>query len=88
MFRAASAARIASRSLQRKPPARRSYGSVPAANYTPMEEMMLDATAWFVASAIVLAPEHECDDLDYQNLKSREKKMEQDGEKEKKKPPK
>ena len=57
--------------------------------YTPMEELILDATAWFVACAIVLAPEHEFDDLDYQNLEdlhSRAKKMEQDRENEKKKP--
>jgi hypothetical protein len=90
MFRAASAGRIASRSLQRKPPARRSYGSsVPAAYYTPTEEIIMDATAWFVASAIALAPEHEFDDLDYQNLEdlhARAKKMEQDRENEKKKP--
>jgi hypothetical protein len=92
MFRAASAARIASRSLQqRKPPAaRRSYGSgVPATYYIPMEEIILDATAWFVASAIAFAPEHEFDDLDYQNLEdlhSRAKKMEQENEK-KRKPP-
>lgn len=54
-----------------------------------MEEIILDATAWFVASAIAFAPEHEFDDLDYQNLEdlhSRAKKMEQENEK-KRKPP-
>jgi hypothetical protein len=93
MFRAASAARIASRrsaALQRKPPARRWYAgsAVPAAYFTPMEEIMMDATAWFVASAIAFAPEHEFDDLDYQNLEdlhSRAKKMEKDRENERKK---
>ena len=36
--------------------------------YTPAEEFMLDATAWFVAGAICLSPAHEFDDLDYQNM--------------------
>jgi hypothetical protein len=34
--------------------------------HTPMEEMMLDATAWFVGIAICFAPKHEFDDLEYQ----------------------
>ena len=36
--------------------------------YTPAEEFMLDATAWFVAGAICLSPAHGFDDLDYQNM--------------------
>lgn len=54
-----------------------------------MEELIMDATAWFVASVIALAPEHDFDDMDLQNLEdlhSRAKKMEEDREHEKKKP--
>jgi hypothetical protein len=36
--------------------------------FTPYEELMLDATAWFVAFALCWSPAHEFDDLDYQNM--------------------
>jgi hypothetical protein len=35
---------------------------------TPGEELMLDTTAWFVAFALCWSPDHDFDDLDYQNM--------------------
>lgn len=36
--------------------------------FAPGEELALDATAWFVAFALVWAPLHEFDDLDYESM--------------------
>jgi hypothetical protein len=43
--------------------------------FTPLEEITMDCTAWFVAFALILTPEHDFgDDLDFQSLEEMEDK--------------
>jgi hypothetical protein len=53
---------------------RRSFGGsvLDPPGMTPKEDLMLDVTAWFVAIALVWSPDHDFDDLDYQNTSERQ----------------
>ena len=88
MFRSIQLARSATRHIRKAPmtTARRQYSSaLDPAGLTPKEDLMLDATAWFVAIALVYSPDGAFEDADYQNASnlqegsnSREKKGKDD----------
>mmetsp|Transcript_45277 Transcript_45277/g.109608 ORF Transcript_45277/g.109608 Transcript_45277/m.109608 type:complete len:92 (+) Transcript_45277:3978-4253(+) len=69
MYRSTQLARSAMRHIRKAPTPRRPYSSsLDPAGLTPKEDLMLDATAWFVAIALVYSPDGDFDNADYQNV--------------------
>ena len=69
MFRSTQLARSAMCHLRKATTPRRPYSSaLDPAGMTPKEDLMLDATAWFVAIALVYSPDGDFEDSDYQNM--------------------
>jgi len=79
MYRAATISRLARTSMRYMPrrtttkTSRRSFfsssdESILQPTLTPHEELLLDATAWFVAIALVYSPDHDYDNLDSQDM--------------------
>eukprot|EP00980_Cylindrotheca_fusiformis_P011415 scaffold2644_cov129-Cylindrotheca_fusiformis.AAC.5 len=58
------------------PASRRSFGGsiLDPPGMTPQEDLLLDVSAWFVAFAMVYAPAHYHNDMDYQNSNGAEEK--------------
>ncbi|CAJ1949859.1 unnamed protein product [Cylindrotheca closterium] len=68
MYRSTQLARSATRHIRKVPTPRRPYSSaLDPVGLTPKEDLMLDATAWFVALALVYSPKRNFDGADFQN---------------------